>query len=442
MNAWLALVQVQLRLYLNNRKALVLHVLAPILIATFFGSLFGGSGGSKEPVHVKVGWVDEDRSPAALAIGEALAADPQIRLQRLSRGEALQQVKAGKLPVAVVLPAQFTEQAGSALFAGAKPVLPLYYDPSDSMALGLVRGLLTQHVMQEVLFKGFGGAQGARRVESLQARLAADPGLPPERRRQLDTLMHSVQALQTPLPQDVAASAALAALAASASGAAKTPALGAPFEAQEQAVTGSQSGYNGYAHAFAGMGVQFVLMLGVELGVGLLMMRRTGLWLRLRAAPLGKVTLLGSCFASTALIAFVVFAVVLLAGMLMFGFRVEGSVLGCVLLLASYALFTAGFGLFLAAVGGSPEATRGLAIMATLLMVMLGGAWVPSFVFPAWMQEATLFVPVRWAVDGLDAMLWRGQPLAEAARPVGILLSSALGLVALAVWRFRWREGD
>ncbi len=433
MTAWLALVQVQLRLYLNNRKALVLHVLAPILIATFFGSLFGGAGGSKEPVHVNVGWVDEDRSPVALALGEALAADPQLRLQRLSREEALQRVRAGKLPVAVVLPPQFAEQAGNALFVGTKPVLPLYYDPADRMALGLVRGLLTQHVMQQLLSQGFGGLQGSRRIEALQAQLQGEAGLPAERRGQLEALMRSVQALQTPLPQDAAASA---------SGApAKAPGMSAPFEAQEQAVTGSQSGYNGYAHAFAGMGVQFVLMLGVELGVGLLVMRRSGLWLRLRAAPLSKGTVLGSYFASTALIAFIIFATVLLAGMVMFGFRVEGSLLGGVLLLASYACFTAGFGLFLAAVGGSPEATRGLAIMATLLMVMLGGAWVPSFVFPAWMQEATRFVPVRWAVDGLDAMLWRGQPLADVGPPVAVLLGSAAALVGVAIWRFRWREG-
>ena len=41
-------------------------------------------------------------------------------------------------------------------------------------------------------------------------------------------------------------------------------------------------------------------------------------------------------------------------------------------------------------------------------MVMLGGAWVPSFVFPEWLQTVSLFVPTRWAVDGLDAMTWRG----------------------------------
>ena len=35
--------------------------------------------------------------------------------------------------------------------------------------------------------------------------------------------------------------------------------------------------HNGYAHSFAGMGVQFLLMLGVDMAVGLLVMRRLGL---------------------------------------------------------------------------------------------------------------------------------------------------------------------
>ena len=32
---------------------------------------------------------------------------------------------------------------------------------------------------------------------------------------------------------------------------------------------------------------------------------------------------------------------------------------------------------------------------AVLMMVMLGGAWVPTFIFPAWLQQFTLIVPVR-----------------------------------------------
>jgi ABC-2 type transport system permease protein len=52
--------------------------------------------------------------------------------------------------------------------------------------------------------------------------------------------------------------------------------------------------YNGFSHSFAGMGVQFVLFMGIEIGVGILLMRRMGLWKRLRAAPVSRTLLLGS----------------------------------------------------------------------------------------------------------------------------------------------------
>ena len=81
-----------------------------------------------------------------------------------------------------------------------------------------------------------------------------------------------------------------------------------------------------------------------------------------------------------------------------------------------------------------------VAILAVLLMVMLGGAWVPSFLFPAWLQQLTWLVPVRWAVDGLDAMTWRGLPFSAALVPVGLLLGFSAVCAALAVWRFRWEE--
>ena len=130
-------------------------------------------------------------------------------------------------------------------------------------------------------------------------------------------------------------------------------------------------------------------------------MRRLGLWTRLRAAPLARGTLLGSRIASTAAIALIIFAVIYAAAMAVFGVRVEGSMPGFVAVLAAFALLTASSGLLIAALGRTPEATRGLAIFATLL---LGGAWVPSFIFPTWLQRVSLVVPTRWAIDGLDAM--------------------------------------
>ena len=99
------------------------------------------------------------------------------------------------------------------------------------------------------------------------------------------------------------------------------------------------------------------------------------------------------------------------------------------------------FGLLVAALGNTPATARGVTTLAVLMMVMLGGAWVPTFIFPAWLQQFTLVVPVRWAVDGLDAMTWRGIGLGGARRCRCSCCSASPPRSALvAATRFRWEE--
>jgi ABC-2 type transport system permease protein len=134
--------------------------------------------------------------------------------------------------------------------------------------------------------------------------------------------------------------------------------------------------------------------------------------------------------------------------MVLFGFarvvfnvRIQGSLAGFLGVCAAFSLMTASWGLLVAALGKTPEATRGLSIFTTLLMVMLGGAWVPTFVFPAWLQKLTVVIPTRWAMDGLDATTWRGLGFSAVALPIALLTGCALAFGALAVMRFRW-EAD
>ena len=214
-----------------------------------------------------------------------------------------------------------------------------------------------------------------------------------------------------------------------------------PFETRQAEVTGRvDRRYNAYAHSFAGMGVQFVLFMGIEMGVGLLLMRRMDLWKRLRAAPVSRALLLGSRIASGTLIALALLTGIYAAAILFFGVRVDGSAVGFVAVALAFAILTSTFGLLIAALGRSPEATRGLAILATLLLVMLGGAWVPTFVFPDWLQAATAYVPTRWAIDGLEAMTWRGQGLEAAWMPVAAMLACSAVFAAIAIRRFAWEE--
>ncbi|MDP3823361.1 MAG: ABC transporter permease [Burkholderiales bacterium] len=428
MNAFIALLRKDLVLYFSNRRSVIMSIAAPILIAAFFGSLFGGS--DNKVANIPVAITDLDRSELSAQIIEALRADSALTISVASEADALAQVKAGKLRASVTLPAGFGAKAGNALFGGVdKPQIVLNYDPSQSMVLPLVRGLLAQHVMQAVSQAVFSGA--GPMMKDMREQVQKNPQLPAGQRDELLGMFDSIAKVQE---RSVPAPGATSAPAAG-------PSFSVPFTTREvEASSQPETRYNSYAHSFAGMGVQFILLMGVDMAVGLLLMRRLGLWKRLRAAPLSRAKLLGSRIASTALIALIVFTVIYAVAFVFFKVRIEGSVIGFVAVLIAFALLTASFGLLIAALGKTPEATRGLAILATLLLVMLGGAWVPSFIFPAWLQQLSLFVPTRWAIDGLDAMTWRGLPMEAAVMPVVVLLGFSAAFTVLAIARFEWEE--
>ena len=428
MNAFLALVRKDLVLHFSNRRAVIMSIAAPILIAAFFGFLFGDRDSKAARIPLAV--IDQDRSELSARLVAALRADTALELRDASAQESLAELRAGKLRAVLTLPAGFGAQAGRALFGGgAKPGLLLQYDPSPAMALQVIRGLLAEHAMQAVSQAMFSNASPL--LADSRERIAQDSAMPAERRRELTEMFDSIARVQA-RPDAGAASGA-------ASGAARGFSL--PYTThEEEAGARPEIRYNSFAHSFAGMGVQFMLLMGVDIGIGLLTMRRMGLWQRLRAAPLSKAGLLGSRVASCALIVLIVFAIIYAAAIGGFGVRIEGSVIGFIAVLVAFALLTASFGLLIAALGRTPEATRGLAILATLLMVMLGGAWVPSFIFPEWLQRISLFVPTRWAVDGLDAMTWRGLGLDAALLPVAVMLVFTAVFAAVALARFQWEE--
>jgi ABC-2 type transport system permease protein len=285
--------------------------------------------------------------------------------------------------------------------------------------------------MSSVSKAAFGPAS-AGSIAAARAEVTASPVIAPDERRDLLGLFDTIDRLQARQAQPGRAGRAPV-----------MQGFSMPFTTREAEVVAKGSidrKYNGYAHSFAGMGVQFVLFMGIEIGVGLLLMRRLGLWKRLRAAPVSRGLLLGSRIVSGTLIASILLAAIYAAAIAFFNVRIDGSVAGFVLVAVSFAILTSTLGLLIASLGKTPEATRGLAILATLLLVMLGGAWVPTFVFPEWLQDLTAFVPTRWAVDGFEAMTWRGLGFAAAWQPSVAMLAFSAACGWLAVRQFAWEE--
>lgn len=102
-----------------------------------------------------------------------------------------------------------------------------------------------------------------------------------------------------------------------------------PYTVREQAMTsGDNVPYNGYAHSFAGMGIQFLLFAATNLGIEVLLERQRGLWKRLRSAPVSRGTLLGGKAVSATLIALMTLLVSFAFAMVVFKVRIQGSVPG------------------------------------------------------------------------------------------------------------------
>jgi ABC-2 type transport system permease protein len=427
--AILALIRNDIRLYLTDRRAVLVGVLVPILIAAFFGYVFGGTGRNADAGRVPIAIVDEDQSTVSHAITADLTADKLLQVTVLDRAAAREQVKAGKQNAAAVFPKGFGEQTTRAMFSGLdKPQVQLLVDPSQTMGARVIEGLLAQYSMQEISKEAFAGSTGRMAIDDLLGDL--------DRQEQTTASADLKTLLQAARRLSDARNSATAGSGGSIPRGLSIPYTVAPTEVTARDTTP----YNGYAHSFAGMAVQFILFAGIDAGVLLLLTRQRGIWQRLRSAPLRRSEFMLARALATTLISLFQFTLIYLAAVLVFKVRMDGSWLGFIGVGIAFCLLNASFGLMLATLGRSASTTRGFASMATLLLVMIGGAWVPAFVFPRWLQSASLYVPTRWAIDGLDGATWRGLPFSSAVLPIIVLVGSAAVCLAVAIWRFRWDE--
>jgi len=422
-----AMVRKDLQIFFSDRRAVIMSFAVPIAIASFFGSIFSGPSRNSEPAKISIMVVQQDESPISNAIVSGLQNDKNFKVTTATVEQARDTVRRGRTAAAIVIPNGFGDAAGLALFSRReKPQLDIVFDPSRATEVAMVRGILTQHVMEAVSKEVFSGPSGRRLVDETLSSVNSMQ-MPEDRKKLLRDMLGSVQSFYQQAEADPNAGTG--------------GGLTMPYSVREEPMTaGSNIAYNGYAHSFAGMGIQFLLFAMANLGIEVLLERQRGLWKRVRSAPVSRLTLLTGKTLSGTLVALMTLWVSFGFAMIVFGVRIQGSLLGFIGVSVACALMAATFGLLVAALGNSPATARGITTFAILIMVMLGGAWVPTFIFPAWLQQATLVVPARWAVDGLDAMTWRGIGLAGAVGPILALLGFAALFAAIATARFKWEE--
>ena len=162
---------------------------------------------------------------------------------------------------------------------------------------------------------------------------------------------------------------------------------------------------------------------------------------RLRLSPVGAGTIVGSRVAVSVLVALVQTAIFIgVASVPYFGLKLSNYWWMCIPMVFVGTLAFLSLGLLAGSFTKTPEAASAVANLIVLPMAFLSGAFFPLQGAPAWLQTVSQALPLRHMVDGLLAVMVRGQPPASVLPQMGILLGFAVVVSAISVALFRWED--
>lgn len=366
-----------------------------MILASLFGTIFQNRPESAQLPKPTLLVVNDDGSSLTKQILADLRDDPRFSVEEVSTDNAREQLANREHTFGVYLPEGFGEHLELKPGMPANSNLPkmeMWHSPDRQLEACWVEGMLNAVILRRLALNSF----------STLRNLVPSQGVLPG--SSLPSMDRPYELLHTQPP-------------------------GVPTVQCES-----------YTHSFVGMTIQYLLFLGMDSGLLLLRERKRGIWRRMQSSPLSLVSILLGKTLSTMAIAVLLIAFTFGFGYVVFGVSINGSLLGFAFMVMAMALLAASIGLLVASIGGNENRARSISILMILALSMLGGLWLPSFLFPEWVQTLANYLPTSWAMKGFNGLAWHGLDLRATLPSVGMLLAFSVGFVLVAVWRFRWSE--
>jgi ABC-2 type transport system permease protein len=406
----IALALKDLRLMPRNRGGMFFTFVWPILVTVLFGIMFGGNDDDGRQAKVRIAVVDEDSSDGSRAFLKKI--EESFELTPMTVPEAENAVRRGQRTGFIVVKRGFGE-ASNRMFYGTPKEIEIGVDPARQAEAAMVEGMLMKHAagdMQRLFTDSSASTAMVDKALDDMKQSPPDQVAPVQRfLGELKTFMGTPQSQGAP---------------------------GAPQgEWQPLKITKKDVArvYEGPRNPFDITFPQGVIwgLIGcaMSFGISLVTERTHGTLVRLRMAPLTRTQILGgkalSCFVS------IVFVELMLLGVATaFGVRPTSyAILGLAGL--SAAIMFVGFMMLVASLGKTEQTASGAAWAMLMPLSMIGGAMVPTFIMPSWIQSVSFISPIRWAMLAIEGGVWRNFSVAEMATPCAILITIGIACFAL-----------
>ena len=412
----------------RDRVVQAMTFLLPVIFFSIFAMIFGTQTGDVTS-RVQVAVVDEDHSEGSERLFAALQQEPSLRIRTrtrrpgeppdtsrtlVSRMHALELVKSGVVPVAIVIPPGFGATFGS--FGDSIPAVELLRDRADPVAPHVVSGLLQKTVMTGApdlfakqgigLFEKYGGP------------------LTPEQERAMDSWNAYLR--------DSAGAAG-----GSGDGGGMSQGM-VPVKVVD--VLGERKSSWLIALTAAGIAVMFLLFSASGAGGTLLDEVETGTLERLLTSHAGMGTILIGKWLFIVLMGVFQITVMFVWGMFVFKLDLMSHLPGFFIITFFTASAAAGFGLVLATLCKTRQQLGGISTILILTQSAVGGSMFPRFFMSEQLRAIGRYTTFNAnALDGYEKVFWRETPLIQLWPQVLVL--AVLTIVFLTVARLlarRW----
>ncbi len=194
----------------------------------------------------------------------------------------------------------------------------------------------------------------------------------------------------------------------------------------------------GLGQSVPGMGSMFVLMTVFGGMAALIVERQQWTLQRMAVMPISRGTLLGGKILARFCLGLLQFMVVFIVGALL-GMNFGKDPLALLLLVIVYTLSVTALSFAIGSGLKNPAQASGLALLLTLTLAPLGGAWWPMSISPRFLQIVGHVSPVAWAMDGFTALTYEGAHLADIWISLAVLLGMTVFAFIIAIPRFRYQ---
>ena len=390
----------------------------PAIFAMLFGAVYSGAGDG--PSGMKVAVVDEDASEFAQRYIAHLEENEALKITRLDRAQAFEQVRKGSQAAAIVIKPGFGDGLG-AIFDANEPKLDIALDPGRRMEGAYLQGLLAK-AQFEVMGQQFQDRQWMRsQMNTWRSEIAEADDQDSE---EAEVFLRYFDAMDTFLA-DVNE---------------QTYAGGFADGILNVATVDVQREYDGPRTAFQITFPQAIifgiLSCAATFAVSIVRERTSGTFQRLCIGPISQAHVLAGKGIACAITCAMVIGLLALGGRLIFKVPITSPPLFVLAGICTVLCFV-GLMMFVSTLGKTEQSVGGAGWAILMIMAMFGGAMMPLFFMPSWMRNVSHFSPVKWGIVAMEGAIWRDFSFVEMLAPCAILVAISAAFFTLGVLMLR-----